>query len=102
LRTSRGDLTAEILISAPGYSQSHHSPKSSLDAFPGEVFHSARWNQDYDMTASRVGRRRNRGREIQIIPEIQPKSRRPHPLHSARQPGSWAPRTAGSPSRTLV
>ncbi len=73
LRTSRGDLTADIVISAAGPLAEPSLPDvPGLDAFPGEVFHSARWNHDCDLTGKRVAVIGTGASAIQLVPEIQP------------------------------
>ena len=55
LRTSRGDLTADVLISAAGPLSEPSLPDvPGLASFAGEVFHSARWNYGYDLTGHRI------------------------------------------------
>ncbi|NED06013.1 NAD(P)/FAD-dependent oxidoreductase, partial [Streptomyces sp. SID6648] len=44
-----------------------------LDSFPGKVFHSARWDHDYDLTGKRVAMIGTGASAIQIVPSIQPK-----------------------------
>ena len=45
LRTSAGDLTADVVIAAAGPLSTPSLPDiPGLDRFPGEVFHSARWD----------------------------------------------------------
>jgi len=74
LRTSRGDLTADVVISAAGPLAEPSLPDvPGLDSFAGEVFHSARWNHDYDLTGKRVAVVGTGASAIQVIPEIQPK-----------------------------
>ena len=73
LTTSRGTLTATILISATGPLADPALPDvPGLADFPGEVFHSARWNHDFDLTGKRVAVVGTGASAIQIIPEIQP------------------------------
>jgi cation diffusion facilitator CzcD-associated flavoprotein CzcO len=70
--TTRGDFTADVLVSATGPLADPALPDiPGLDAFPGEVFHSARWNHDYDLTGKRVAVVGTGASAIQIIPEIQ-------------------------------
>ena len=46
---------ATALVSAVGQlSQPAYPPIPGFDSFEGEVFHSARWNHDYDLTGKRV------------------------------------------------
>ena len=73
IRTSRGDLTADVLISAAGPLSEPKLPDvPGLESFPGEVFHSARWNHDFDLAGSRVAVVGTGASAIQIVPEIQP------------------------------
>ncbi|MBO0776627.1 MAG: NAD(P)/FAD-dependent oxidoreductase, partial [Actinobacteria bacterium] len=69
----RGDLTAGVLISAAGPLSEPAVPDvPGLGTFPGEVFHSARWNHGYDLTGRRVAVVGTGASAIQLIPEIQP------------------------------
>lgn len=73
LRTSRGELTAGVLISAAGPLSEPSLPDiPGLASFPGEVFHSARWNHGYDLTGKRVAVVGTGASAIQIVPRIQP------------------------------
>jgi cation diffusion facilitator CzcD-associated flavoprotein CzcO len=73
LRTSRGALTADVLVSAAGPLSAPALPDvSGLDTFPGQVFHSARWNHDYDLAGKRVAVVGTGASAIQIVPAIQP------------------------------
>ncbi|MGE5136881.1 MAG: flavin-containing monooxygenase [Gemmatimonadota bacterium] len=73
VRTTRGDLTADVLISAAGPLSEPAVPDlPGLADFPGEVFHSARWNHDCDLAGKRVAVVGTGASAIQIIPEIQP------------------------------
>jgi cation diffusion facilitator CzcD-associated flavoprotein CzcO len=75
IRTSQGDLTADVLVSAAGPLADPALPDvPGLDAFPGKVFHSARWNHDDDLTGKRVAVIGTGASAIQIIPAIQPKA----------------------------
>ena len=73
VRTTRGDLTADVLISAAGPLSEPAIPDlPGLADFPGEVFHSARWNHGCDLAGKRVAVVGTGASAIQIIPEIQP------------------------------
>jgi cation diffusion facilitator CzcD-associated flavoprotein CzcO len=73
LRTSRGDLTADVLVSAAGPLSEPSLPDiPGLESFPGEIFHSARWNHDYDLAGKRVAVVGTGASAIQIVPAIQP------------------------------
>jgi cation diffusion facilitator CzcD-associated flavoprotein CzcO len=43
-----------------------------LADFPGEVFHSALWNHDYDLTGKRVAVIGTGASAVQFVPQIQP------------------------------
>jgi cation diffusion facilitator CzcD-associated flavoprotein CzcO len=69
--TSRGDLTAEVLVSAAGALSEPRNPDiAGFESFEGEVFHSAAWNHDYDLTGKRVAVIGTGASAIQIVPEI--------------------------------
>ncbi len=71
--TSRGDLTADVVVSAAGALSDPRNPDiSGFDSFEGEVFHSADWNHDYDLSGKRVAIIGTGASAIQIIPEIAP------------------------------
>jgi cation diffusion facilitator CzcD-associated flavoprotein CzcO len=72
--TSRGEITADVLISAAGPLSEPALPDiPGLDSFPGPVFHSAQWDHDFDLTGTRVAVVGTGASAIQIVPEIQPK-----------------------------
>ncbi len=73
LRTSRGALSADVLVSAAGPLSAPALPDvSGLDTFPGEVFHSARWDHEHDLAGRRVAVVGTGASAIQIVPAIQP------------------------------
>jgi cation diffusion facilitator CzcD-associated flavoprotein CzcO len=73
IETSSGTLTADIVVSATGPLSDPKVPDiPGLDTFPGKVFHSARWDHDYDLRGKRVAVIGTGASAIQIVPEIQP------------------------------
>jgi cation diffusion facilitator CzcD-associated flavoprotein CzcO len=73
ISTSQGDYTAEILVSATGALADPSIPElPGLDRFAGNVFHSARWDHDHDLTGRRVAVVGTGASAIQFVPEIQP------------------------------
>ena len=73
LRTSRGDMTADVVIAAAGPLSAPSLPDiPGLDTFPGEVFHSARWDHRVDLAGKRVAVIGTGASAIQIVPAIQP------------------------------
>jgi cation diffusion facilitator CzcD-associated flavoprotein CzcO len=71
VRTSAGELTADVVVSAAGALSEPKNPDiEGFDSFTGEVFHSARWNHDYDLRGKRVAVIGTGASAIQIVPEI--------------------------------
>ena len=77
LVTTRGELAADVVIAATGALAEPRRPDiGGLDAFPGPVFHSARWDHDYDLAGKRVAVIGTGASAIQIVPEVQPEAKR--------------------------
>jgi cation diffusion facilitator CzcD-associated flavoprotein CzcO len=73
VRTTRGNLTADVLIAAGGPLSNPAIPElPGLDTFPGEIFHSARWDHGADLAGRRVAVVGTGASAIQIVPSIQP------------------------------
>jgi cation diffusion facilitator CzcD-associated flavoprotein CzcO len=71
--TGGGSLSADIVISATGPLSDPKIPDiPGLDSFPGKVFHSARWDHDYDLRGKRVAMVGTGASAIQIVPAVQP------------------------------
>jgi cyclohexanone monooxygenase len=69
--TDHGDVTADILVTGTGGLSEPRLPEiEGIDSFEGEIFHSARWNHDYDLTGKRVAVIGTGASSIQIVPEI--------------------------------
>ncbi|MWA11703.1 flavin-containing monooxygenase [Streptomyces sp. BA2] len=72
IETSNGTLTADIVVSATGPLSDPKLPDiPGLDTFEGKVFHSARWDHDYDLRGKRVAMIGTGASAIQIVPAIQ-------------------------------
>ncbi|WP_405635607.1 NAD(P)/FAD-dependent oxidoreductase [Streptomyces sp. NBC_01178] len=70
-------LRADVVVSATGPLSDPKTPDiPGLDSFPGKVFHSARWDHDYDLAGKRVAMVGTGASAIQIVPAIQPKTAR--------------------------
>ncbi|WP_405735757.1 NAD(P)/FAD-dependent oxidoreductase [Streptomyces sp. NBC_00028] len=68
-----GRLSADFVVSATGPLSDPKVPEiPGLDSFPGKVFHSARWDHDYDLRGKRVAVVGTGASAIQIVPAIQP------------------------------
>ncbi|MEV7341420.1 NAD(P)/FAD-dependent oxidoreductase [Streptomyces sp. NPDC093544] len=73
IETSSGSLTADVVVSATGALSDPKVPDiAGIDTFPGKVFHSARWDHDYDLRGKRVAMIGTGASAIQIVPAIQP------------------------------
>lgn len=73
LRTTFGDLTADLLVLGNGLLAEPALPDiPGLDRFEGEVFHSARWRHDLDLRGRRVAVIGTGASAVQFVPEIQP------------------------------
>ncbi|MFI8996111.1 flavin-containing monooxygenase [Streptomyces sp. NPDC053542] len=73
IETAQGALTADMLVSATGPLSDPQIPDvPGLDGFQGKVFHSARWDHDYDLRGKRVAMIGTGASAIQIVPAIQP------------------------------
>ncbi len=73
IETSSGNLSADFVVSATGPLSDPRIPDiPGLDSFPGKVFHSARWDHDYDLRGKRVAMVGTGASAIQIVPSIQP------------------------------
>jgi cation diffusion facilitator CzcD-associated flavoprotein CzcO len=91
LQTSQGELAADVLISAAGPLSEPSLPDiPGLASFPGQVFHSARWNHGYDLADQRVAVVGTGASAIQIVPQIQPAVR--HLVLFQRTPAWIMPR----------
>jgi cation diffusion facilitator CzcD-associated flavoprotein CzcO len=73
IETTRGTLTAEVLVNAAGPLSEPALPDiPGLDTFSGTVFHSARWNHDHDLTGRRVAVIGTGASAAQFVPAIAP------------------------------
>ncbi|MBO0855609.1 MAG: NAD(P)/FAD-dependent oxidoreductase, partial [Nocardia sp.] len=71
--TSKGAFTTDILVSAVGALCEPNLPDiKGINDFGGEIFHSARWNHDSDLTGKRVAVIGTGASAIQIVPAIAP------------------------------
>ena len=74
LKTSKGIYHARSVIFSTGPITEPSLPKlKGIDSFKGEMFHSARWKHDYDLSEKRVAVIGTGASAIQFIPQIQPK-----------------------------
>lgn len=87
LQTSRGEMSARVLVAAGGPLSEPSTPGvAGIDRFQGKVFHSARWDHDHDLTGERVAVIGTGASAIQFVPEIQPKV---DELHVFQRTAPW-------------
>ncbi|WP_063052420.1 flavin-containing monooxygenase [Nocardia arthritidis] len=74
IESSKGSFTADTVVSAVGALCEPALPDiKGINEFEGEIFHSARWNHDADLTGKRVAIIGTGASAIQIVPAIAPK-----------------------------
>ncbi|MFC6013152.1 flavin-containing monooxygenase [Nocardia lasii] len=87
IETDQGELTARFVVSAAGPWNEPNLPDiPGLAEFPGEVFHSARWNHDLDLRGKRVAVVGSGASAVQFVPAIQPEVAR---LHLFQRTAQW-------------
>jgi cation diffusion facilitator CzcD-associated flavoprotein CzcO len=75
LTTSAGDtMMARVVVSGVGGLVDPALPDvDGVDRFRGEMFHTARWNHDYDLSGKRVAVIGTGASAVQVVPAIAPK-----------------------------
>jgi cation diffusion facilitator CzcD-associated flavoprotein CzcO len=77
IATTRGDWTAQALISATGpWSEPVLPALPGLDTFAGTVFHSSRWRHDVPLDGARVAVVGTGASAVQFVPQIQRRAER--------------------------
>ena len=72
VRTNRGELTADVLVSATGALSEPAVPElPGLDRFAGASFHSATWDHGHDLTGERVAVIGTGASAVQFVPHVQ-------------------------------
>ena len=97
LETSRGPLSADVLVAGQGPLSEPRLPKvPGIDSFEGTLFHSARWDHGHDLSGQRVAVVGTGASALQLVPRIQPRVARlyvfqrsppwvvPHPVRELR------------------
>ncbi|WP_328320397.1 NAD(P)/FAD-dependent oxidoreductase [Kribbella sp. NBC_00382] len=73
IHTNQGDFTADVLLSGMGPLAEPSVPQlPGIEQFEGEVFHSAQWNHDLDLSGRKVAVIGTGASAIQFVPAIQP------------------------------
>ncbi|WBB61256.1 NAD(P)/FAD-dependent oxidoreductase [Streptomyces sp. WMMC500] len=95
IATSRGVYRARFLISAAGVVADPSYPDvPGLADFPGECFHSARWNHERDLRGRRVAVIGTGSSSVQFVPLIQPQVAE---LHVVQRTAAWVRPKADKP-----
>ena len=99
VETSQGTLSARVLVAAAGPLFEPKTPDvPGLDEFEGAVFHSARWDHDYDVRGKRIAAVGTGASAIQFVPEIAPDVER---LHVFQRTPPWVMPHPGRPTTRL-
>ena len=99
LETSNGRVCARVLVAGMGPLSEAKIPEiPGLDSFDGEVFHSARWNHDYDLRGKRVASIGTGASAIQYVPSIQPEVEQ---LHVFQRTPPWVLPHTDRPTRRI-
>lgn len=88
IQTESGQsIQSQFVIFASGPLHVPQIPKiKGIEKFQGEVFHSASWNHDYDLTDKNVASIGTGGSAIQYIPEIAAQTKH---LHVFQRTAAW-------------
>ena len=77
IATSRGSLTADVVISAMGaINEPSIPPIPGLESFQGTLFHSSRWDHGHELDGRRVAVIGTGASAAQFVPKIQPRVER--------------------------
>jgi cation diffusion facilitator CzcD-associated flavoprotein CzcO len=77
IETSRGELSARVLVVAPGLLSEPKTPDvPGLENFEGETIHTARWGEDTDLAGKRVAVVGTGATAVQLVPRLQPEVER--------------------------
>jgi cation diffusion facilitator CzcD-associated flavoprotein CzcO len=87
IETSQGSFSASVLISAAGSFSEPNLPKLvGLETFQGKVFHSSRWDHEFELKGRRVAVVGTGASAIQFVPLIQPEVEK---LHVFQRTAPW-------------
>jgi cation diffusion facilitator CzcD-associated flavoprotein CzcO len=88
LTTDRGEsVTARVVVSGVGGLVDPALPDiKGLASFGGELFHTARWNHDYELTGKRVAVIGTGASAVQVVPAVAPQVEK---LHVFQRTPAW-------------
>jgi cation diffusion facilitator CzcD-associated flavoprotein CzcO len=97
IETSRGSLTARVLVAGMGGLSEPAIPAiPGAETFAGPAFHTARWDHDVDLTGKRVAVIGTGASAVQVVPRIQPRVAR---LSVFQRTPPWIMPHPGRPTR---
>jgi cation diffusion facilitator CzcD-associated flavoprotein CzcO len=71
IETSAAELTADMLVAAPGPLSDPRLPEiDGIESFAGKIFHSARWDSEHVLDGERVAVIGTGASSIQLVPRI--------------------------------
>ena len=74
--TNQGQYLSKTVVFATGPITEPQMPKlDGIESFTGEMFHSAKWQHDIDLTGKRIAVIGTGASAIQFVPQIQPKAK---------------------------
>ncbi|OZE99865.1 flavin-containing monooxygenase [Rhodococcoides fascians] len=77
VQTSSGPVSTRVLVAATGALSTPKLPEvPGIETFTGEMFHSATWNHDHDLTGKRVAVIGTGASAVQFVPEIADRTER--------------------------
>ncbi len=72
VETTNGTWSAKFLVTACGHLSDTRMPNiPGLDSFPGDIFHTARWNHDVSLEGKRIALIGTGASAVQVFPELQ-------------------------------
>jgi cation diffusion facilitator CzcD-associated flavoprotein CzcO len=85
--TDQGSLTADFLVAGVGPLSDPRLPDiPGIESFEGRMFHTARWDHDFDLAGKRVAVIGTGASSIQVVPKIQPLVKQ---LHVFQRTAPW-------------
>jgi cation diffusion facilitator CzcD-associated flavoprotein CzcO len=97
IETSRGSLTARVLVAGMGGLSEPSIPSiPGAERFEGPAFHTARWDHEVELTGKRVAVIGTGASAVQVVPRIQPQVER---LTVFQRTPPWIMPHPGRPTR---
>jgi len=99
IATTAGDYTSQVLVTGTGYLSDPVVPNiPGLTDFQGTMFHSSRWDHDYELEGKKVAVIGTGASALQFVPKIQPKVGE---LHVHQRTPAWIGPKSDKPTSKL-